>query len=1008
MHTALSRFLALAACFLGAFVPPARGGLVLNFNSGWRFTRSDPSNAASPAFNDAAWSVVSLPHTFNDTDTFNHLALPGMRGEQAQWSGRTWYRKIFTAPAAWRGKKIFIEFQGVRQFGEVYLNGCRLGISQNGFLPFGFDLTPQLQPGATNVLAVMCDNRFMFNAMPGGVSDAPGRSLAAYEAGVNAQIPDDVAAIRADQIPWNNPQWHPAQGGIYRDVNLYITDPLHISLPLYEFLQTEGPYIYTTDVSTNSATVGVEIPIENGRDSSQSVETGVRILAAQGQVITALAQSATLAAGASAKTQLHLVLPHPDLWDPDFPCLYRAVCSVRVGDALVDSQEIPFGIRAPRWDAAAGFFLNGRHLRLHGWGQKPTDEWPGLGDAQPDWLHFYTLDLMKTAGANWVRWGHCAAGPAPIAACDQLGLLVEQPGVDGESDTVGAAWKIRAAAFRDLIIYYRNHPSIVIWEGGNQKVTAAHARELRGLMDRYDPHGGRAYAHRRASAADAKFMDVGIGTEGGREIATLPVVEGEYDREESPRRVWDDFSPPNFGASGAGGQTYQLTSEQYAVNQVAQYVTKTFAPGHAGGANWIFSDTTSGGRNTNEVSRASGEVDGVRLPKEAYYVCQAMFRDDPQVHIIGHWNYPPGTRKTIYVASNCSDVKLFVNGRPVGPGAKSHHFLFTFPDIAFAPGEITAVACYQGRPVATNSIRTAGDPVALRLTPITGPQGFQADGADVALLDVEAVDAAGRRCPTFQQRVNFTCAGPAVWRGGYNSGRPGSINQLFLDLECGINRVSVRSTLQPGPVTVSASSAGLKSATVSIPAVPVAANDGFITALPPMPALALRRPDYLRVSPEPTAADAAPLAAAAVGRYLVSFSYSGPTGGVQVETNAADGKAVFADRPLLFSGLPPELAGADWVQGAEADSAYSAVDLMQIAVPAAALVTVAHDDRLPPPAWLTREFLRTDKHLQVDGQAMTLFQHRAPADESLTLGSNADDPAASPAHSYIVFVDNAP
>ena len=265
--------------------------------------------------------------------------------------------------------------------------------------------------------------------------------------------------------------------------------------------------------------------------------------------------------------------------------------------------------------------------------------------------------------ANWVRWGHCAAGPAQIEGCDRLGLMVEQPGVDGESDTVGAAWKIRAAAFRDMIIYYRNHPSIMIWEGGNQKVTQAHAQELRGLMDQFDPHGGRAYAHRRADATDAKFMDVGIGTEGGREIASLPVVEGEYDREESPRRVWDDFSPPNFGYPEAKGQTYQLTSEQYAVNEVAQYVHKTLRANHAGGANWIFSDSTSGGRDTAEVARASGEVDGVRLPKEAYYVCQAMFRDDPQVHIIGHWNYPAGTKKTIYVASNCGDVELFVNGK---------------------------------------------------------------------------------------------------------------------------------------------------------------------------------------------------------------------------------------------------------------------------------------------------------------------------------------------------------
>jgi beta-galactosidase len=544
----------------------------------------------------------------------------------------------------------------------------------------------------------------------------------------------------------------------------------------------------------------------------------------------------------------------------------------------------------------------------------------------------------------------------------------------------------------------------MIWEGGNQKVTLAHVQELRGLMDQFDPHGGRAYAHRRANATDAKFMDVGVGTEGGREIASLPVVEGEYDREESPRRVWDDFSPPNFGYPEAKGQTYQLTSEQYAVNEVSQYVHKTFAANHAGGANWIFSDSTSGGRNTTEVSRASGEVDGVRLPKEAYYVCQAMFRDDPQVHIIGHWNYPAGTKKTMYAASNCGEVELFVNGKSAGRGINSDRFLFTFPEVAFAPGEIRAVAFYQGRPVATNSIRTAGEPVALRLTPITGPGGLQADGADVALVDVEAVDANGQRCPTFQKRVDFGCAGPAIWRGGYNSGKPGTVSNAYLDLECGVNRVAVRSTLQPGTVVVSAKCDGLKPASISIPSLPAAIENGVATQLPSLPAVTLAKSNPLRVNAEPAATGGEAPKLAGTGRYIVSFSYSGPTTIVHVEQNAADGKNIFADRDLPFASLPPELVGADWVQGANNDSGYSAVDLMQLAVKGGSLVAVAHDDRLPAPEWLTRQFQRTEKRLKVDGQAMTIFQHRAPADESLTLGSNTDIPAAGKANSYIVFV----
>ncbi len=281
-------------------------------------------------------------------------------------------------------------------------------------------------------------------------------------------------------------------------------------------------------------------------------------------------------------------------------------------------------------------------------------------------------------------------------------------------------------------------------------------------MDKYDPHGGRAYAHRRADEITAEFMDVGIGTEGGREISELPVVEGEYNREESPRRVWDDFSPPNFGYPEAKGQTYQLTSEQYAVNQVAAVRQASSARRTtAAAANWIFSDSTSGGRVAVEVARASGEVDGVRLPKEAYYVCRAMFRADPQVHIIGHWTYPAGTKKTVYVASNGDEVELFVNGKSLGRGKVSDRYLFTFPDVAWEPGEIKAVAYTRRQSRWRRRPSTPpAPPVALRLTPITGPGGLRADGSDVALIDVEAVDANGERCPTFQQRVDFDVEGP--------------------------------------------------------------------------------------------------------------------------------------------------------------------------------------------------------------------------------------------------------
>ncbi|HLP26603.1 MAG TPA: glycoside hydrolase family 2 protein, partial [Acidobacteriota bacterium] len=552
--------------------------LTVNFNADWRFTKSDPVNASAPAFDDGDWERVSTPHTFNDVDTFDNWSLPGHRGEQQQWSGRTWYRKHFPAALAWRGKKVFVEFEAVRQIAEIYLNGTKLGVAKGGFTPFGFDLTPHLRFDAPNVLAVMVDNRFQKDpldpslAPQAATNEKTHPNLAQLSQQLMAQIPATLDELQADQIPWNNPHWHPAHGGIYRNVRLHVTDPLHITLPLYSFLRTEGPYAYATNVSSESADVGVEIPVRNDGAHEARFTVVASLFDAEGRLAWRSSDDRSLAAGESSTFKVSSRLAQPRLWEPGYPHVYHCVIELRTKAAVIDRTEIPLGIRAIRWDAATGLWINGAHTKLHGWGQKSTNEWPGLGAALPDWLQAYTSQLMRDAGGNFIRWGHVPGSPAQIRAGDELGLVTLQPAGDGEHDTVGGAWALRVANFRDVLIYYRNNPSIFIWEGGNQKVTHEHAAELRALMDKYDPHGGRAYAHRRADQITAEFMDVGIGTEGGREIARLPVVEGEYNREESPRRVWDDASPPNFGYPEAKGQTYQLTSEQFAVNQVKHYV----------------------------------------------------------------------------------------------------------------------------------------------------------------------------------------------------------------------------------------------------------------------------------------------------------------------------------------------------------------------------------------------------------------------------------------------------
>jgi beta-galactosidase len=348
------------------------------------------------------------------------------------------------------------------------------------------------------------------------------------------------------------------------------------------------------------------------------------------------------------------------------------------------------------------------------------------------------------------------------------------------------------------------------------------------------------------------------------------------------------------------------------------------------------------------------------------------------------------------VAANTEEVELFVNGKSLGRARPVNGYLFTFPDVVWEPGEIKAVAYAGGKAVATAAKSTAGAPVRLRMTAITGPGGLRADGSDIALIDVEAVDASGRRAPTFQQRVDFEISGPGVWRGGYNSGKIKSTNNLYVDLEAGINRVAVRATRESGVIIVKAAAKGLAPAAIEIAA-------RRVSDPPPLPELPVVDLPKERVAPAPAPArKSAASGPAQLGRYVKSFSYSGPAGGVRVQPDASEGDPAYTDSAAAITKLPPELQGADYIQAAHADRAYSAVDLMEIAVKAGATVYVAHDDRLPRPAWLTRQFEPTALSIAVQGKPMKIYRRRAAADESLTLGSNAE--GAAQGNMFVVFV----
>jgi beta-galactosidase len=332
-----------------------------------------------------------------------------------------------------------------------------------------------------------------------------------------------------------------------------------------------------------------------------------------------------------------------------------------------------------------------------------------------------------------------------------------------------------------------------------------------------------------------------------------PLIETEDFRDEGARRFWDDFSPPYFGFKKGPNDTWNYNSETFALAQVKRYWsfwssrisnTNPEQSKWSAYASIYFIDSDADGRqDSSEVCRVSGKVDAVRLPKEVYFVERVMQNEKPDIHIIGHWTYPANTTKTMnVVANNVDSVELFVNGASKGNVAQPESgYLYAFPNIAFTAGAIKAVGYKGGVAVTQHELKTAGAPAAIKLTLHTAPGGFRADGEDVALIDVEVVDANGERCPTDDARVDFnwesigravSATGPAIWRGGYNSGKTNTTNNLYLNTEDGINRVAMRSTLMAGTIRLTAKREGLKSATITFDSKAAAISDGLMRDVP--------------------------------------------------------------------------------------------------------------------------------------------------------------------------------
>ncbi|WP_455613671.1 glycoside hydrolase family 2 protein [Bacteroides congonensis] len=784
-----------------------------NFNSEWKLRTGDFPKAKDAKFDDSKWKQVTLPHAFNEDEAFK-LSIEQLTDTVV------WYRKSFRIPGLKSNQKVFIEFEGARQRGDFYLNGHNLGRHENGVMAVGFDLTPYIKEGE-NVIAVRTDNNWMYR-----------------EEGTNSKF------------QWNDRNFNANYGGIPKNVFLYVTDNVYQTLPLYSNLKTTGVYVYAQDIDVKGrkATIHAESEVRNDSKEPRQFSYQVTVLDADGKPVkTFQGDKVTLKAGETKTVKASAPVGGLHFWSWGYGYLYTVKTALKNDNNQVfDEVSTRTGFRKTCF-AEGKIWLNDRVIQMKGYAQRTSNEWPAVGLSVPAWLSDYSNGLMVKSNANLVRWMHVTPWKQDVESCDRVGLIQAMPAGDAEKDREGRQWEQRVELMRDAIIYNRNNPSILFYECGNKAISREHMIEMKAVRDKYDPFGGRAIGSR-------EMLDIREAEYGGEMLYINrsehhPMWATEYCRDEGLRKYWDEYSYP-FHKEGDGplhkgkpATDYNHNQDELAIimiNRWHDYWRERPGTGNrvsSGGTKIIFSDTNTHYRGA-ENYRRSGVTDAMRIEKDAFFAHQVMWNgwvdtEADQTYIIGHWNYPDNTVKPVHVVSTGEEVELFLNGESLGKGKRQYNFLFTFDKVPFKPGKLEAVSYNKaGKEISRYAIQTAGEAAKLKLTAIQNPEGFHADGADMALIQVEVIDKDGRRCPLDNRTVQFTLDGNAEWRGGIAQGENNHILATNLPVECGINRALIRSTTTAGKVTLTAQAEGLPAATLTLETVPVKVTEGLSTYLP--------------------------------------------------------------------------------------------------------------------------------------------------------------------------------
>lgn len=784
--------LCLLPLCLGARALPAADRLHQSFDFDWKFTLTAPAGAEAPGFDDAAWTPVQLPHDWSMTLPYLSPEEGGKGSMGFMQGGLGWYRKHFTVPAAWKGRRVSLEFDGVYHRATVFVNGREVGFHPYGYTAFAYDITDYLIPGRENVVAVKVDH-----------TDCP------------------------------SSRWY-SGSGIYRHVWLNVTDPVHVGL--------WGTSVTTPSVSAARAAVRVETTVVNDGAKAVQVSLTSELRDPAGRVVAKAAAKAPLAAGAQTVLPQEFTLDAPALWDIDSPQLYTLVSSVRRGGQVVDRYETTFGIRDIRFDPDKGFFLNGRSVKMKG-GDIHQDA-GSLGAAIPDRAHERRIALMKETGFNAIRCSHNPPAREFLDACDRLGMLVIDESFDKWKSGYYAQWfdEWWAKDLAAMVLRDRNHPSVVLWSVGNETVEqgdmsgagTARLQALRAECERLDPT--RRVAVTTMPDYERKFNQNGFNA--AVEVVGYNYQEPFYDEDHRlyPERII--YGSEVFPYYSAGRERMREYIER---NPWYDYVERDFIFGY-----FMWAAIDYWGESSGWPSKGwpTGIYDVCMHEKPQAAFFRAVWKEDEPVVklavedpslpldrgkdmwtwplLAAHWNFPRHDNPqmvTLDVFTNCEEVELFSNGTSLGVRRLSDYPNNTVKwRLPYKPGTLVAVGRNGGAEAARDELRTAGEAVSLRLC--ADREALSADGQDLCYVDIDLVDAEGCTVPDADRplRVRVEGAGRFLCMDNGDTADGGA--QLRADKPSFLGRAQavVQAGRSAGPLRVVVSADGLPDAELTLTA----------------------------------------------------------------------------------------------------------------------------------------------------------------------------------------------